>query len=542
MKNFRFHISIFLVLFFCISCNLNRYPETDLSDISFWRTDDNFKQACNLFYTLVDGEYDIWMDDVRSDFAFNNSRGANEISSGTRLASATSKDWDNAYIMIFNANNILEKAEGSNEAKNINQWKAEAKFWRAYAYFRLVTRFGDVPLVLKTLDINSPELDGPRVERVKVVQQIFEDLDFAAQNLPGFKTLGAADYGRASKSAALAFKARVALYEGTRQKFHNYGTSSANLSAAIAASNAAMEEGHKLYTATATPYFNQFQYVGEGFGNSENILSTIYGVGESQIIRSHDISSLISNGFYCVTRPMVQLYLCTDGLPLDKSPLAENPELSYYSMFKNKDPRMAASIVKPGDDFNIPDIFPEVPVARIGTGYCPKKYYIPRDPGWSKNRSYIDVSIIRYAEVLLVYAEAKFELDGAISDDDLNKSINLLRDRAGMPHLTNQFVTSNGLDMRTEIRRERSVELAQEGFRYDDINRWKIAEEVLSKPMLGAQYFPGFGGGWNVSDDGFLVVQKANTRFFNPAKDYLYPVPTKEIALSDGKITQNPGW
>lgn len=133
-------------------------------------------------------------------------------------------------------------------------------------------------------------------------------------------------------------------------------------------------------------------------------------------------------------------------------------------------------------------------------------------------------------------------MNGSITDADLDKSINLLRDRVAMPHLTNQFVTDNDLDMHTEIRRERNVELAQEGFRYDDINRWKIAEEVLPKAMKGAKYFPEFGGGWNISDDGYLEVQRANTRFFNPQRDYLYPIPTKDIALSGGTITQNPNW
>jgi hypothetical protein len=112
-----------------------------------------------------------------------------------------------------------------------------------------------------------------------------------------------------------------------------------------------------------------------------------------------------------------------------------------------------------------------------------------------------------------------------------------------MPHLSNNFVILNGLDMRTEIRRERSVELAQEGFRYDDIIRWKIAEVVLPKSLLGATYFAkAYSGTLNVTNDGYIKVQDAKTRHFNPAKDYLYPIPVREIALSGGSITQNPGW
>ncbi|MCO5238427.1 MAG: RagB/SusD family nutrient uptake outer membrane protein [Chitinophagaceae bacterium] len=541
MKKIRIYILIILLPFFMVACNLDRFPETDLSDANFWKSDDNFKQACNVFYTLVDGENDIFFDDMRSDYAFDFANGANAISSGTRVASATSTDWIKSYQMIFDANKIIEKAETAESAKNIKQWIGEAKFWRAYAYYRLLTRFGDVPLVLKTLDVDSPELYGPRTDRALVVGQIYDDLDYATENLPSFSALGAANYGRTSKSAALALKARVALYEGTRQKFHGYGNPSSDLSVAVSAAEAIMAEGHALFKATTTPYFSQFQYVGEGYSNKENILSVIYGVNDAQILRKNNITGLIQNGWYCVTRPLIEQYLCTDGLPYDRSPLAEYPETGFASMFKNKDPRLDASIIKEGDDYTVPSVYPAIPPQRIGTAYAARKYFIYNDP-WQQSRSFIDISIIRYAEILLIYAEAKYELSGSITDADLDKSINLLRDRVAMPRLTNQFVTDHDLDMRTEIRRERNVELAQEGFRYDDINRWKIAEEVLPKAMIGAKYFPDFGGGWNISDDGYLEVQRANTRFFDPQKDYLYPVPTKDIALSGGKITQNPNW
>ena len=160
MKKSRIHLLIILLPLFMVSCDLDRFPETDLSDVNFWKTDDNFKQACNLFYTLVDGENDIFFDDMRSDFAFNFAMGVNAISSGSRVASATSTDWTKSYQMIFDANKIIEKAENAEDAKNIKQWVGEAKFWRAYAYYRLLTRFGDVPLVLKTLDVDSLNYAG----------------------------------------------------------------------------------------------------------------------------------------------------------------------------------------------------------------------------------------------------------------------------------------------------------------------------------------------------------------------------------------------
>jgi hypothetical protein len=535
MKNIKL-ILIILPAFLLGSCELglDRLPESNLSDASFWTTDDNFKQACNRLYTFV-GINDIRYDDNKSDFAFGTV--PNAVSSGSGVAPATSVDWNNPYIMIFTANNIIEKA-AKVDFVGINRWISEAKFWRAYAYFLLVSKYGDVPLILKTLDINSPELTEPRTERAKVIEQIYSDLDFAAANLPTFGALGTADYGRISKSAALAFEARVALYEGTRQKFHSYGTSSVHLSKAVAAAEAVMALGHTLYTAK--PYYNLFQLDADGPANKENILSIIYGQDVANSIKFHNIGRELENGTCNVTRPMVLLYLCTDGLPYDKSPLAEVPEIDGMSIFKNKDARMSASMFKKGDVYGNPSIYPTIAPSSIKTYFAGRKYSIPAD--WSASKSYVDFQMIRYAEVLLIYAEAKFELNGSISDVELDKSINLLRTRVSMPKLTNAFVILNALDMRTEIRRERGVELAQEGFRYNDIIRWKIAEVVLPKEVVGAKYFPGYPSALMKSADGNILAQTAATRTFNPSRDYLYPIPTREIALSGGKITQNPQW
>jgi hypothetical protein len=192
---------------------------------------------------------------------------------------------------------------------------------------------------------------------------------------------------------------------------------------------------------------------------------------------------------------------------------------------------------------------PWVPSAAIpngtATAYALKKGFDLQD--WNNNKSTIDKDLIRYAEVLLTYAEAKFELNGSISDADLDLSINKLRDRVGMPHLTNEFVAANGLDMRTEIRRERTVELAMEGFHYDDIIRWKTAEKVLPVDILGAKYvaseWPGTDPSTlNLTSDSILIVEPASKRVFNPQKDYLYPVPLHEITFSHNHVTQNPDW
>jgi len=164
-----------------------------------------------------------------------------------------------------------------------------------------------------------------------------------------------------------------------------------------------------------------------------------------------------------------------------------------------------------------------------------------------KRQSTIDGVIIRYAEVLLNYAEAKYELNGSISDADLDLSINLLRTRGKIAKLSNAFVNSNGLTMRDEIRRERRVELAAEGFRYWDLIRWKAAETELIKPVLGNYFFKNefFPSGAvtavKLTSDNYLLLQEASFRRFNPARDYLWPFPINEIALNPS-LKQNPNW
>lgn len=535
-KTYKFLLILLASISFA-SCNLDRFPESQLSDAQFWNSASDLKSACNYLYTMLPGHT---YDDNRSDDQFGQS--PNTISEGSRLIPATDANWNNQYKMIFAANNILEKSVTVQETQVIiDRYLGEARFFRAWAYFDLVTKYGGVPLVLKTLGINDEELlHAQRASRATVVAQIIADLDFAAANLPGYKALGSSGYGRISKSAALALKARVALYEGTRQKFHADGDPSANLQLAIDASKAVMAEGHSLYAKGSDPYYDLFQYEGEGYGVSENILSKIYGESTINAITSHNIPRNLEQGYMSSTRSLIESYLCTDGLPMDKSPLAVS-ETTSTSIFENKDPRMHASVFKTGDVWISGLYKPTVAFAK--TGYCDRKYM--NMPDWTLNTSFLDIHLIRYAEVLLIYAEATFEKSGSISDEDLDKSINLIRARVSMPSLTNAFVSANGLDMRTEIRRERRIELAQEGFRYEDIIRWKTAETVLPQVVLGARYFDSEYinvANPSLNSDSLFVVQAASKRAFDASKDYLYPLPISEISISGGTLTQNPNW
>ncbi|MEO7983912.1 MAG: RagB/SusD family nutrient uptake outer membrane protein [Bacteroidota bacterium] len=530
---------------------IDRLPETQITDAAFWNTETDLMNAANRLYQQLPGD---WIDN-RADDAVNTS--PNSVSTGNRSVPNTSADWSDRYAEIFTANNILEKGVKAQVTEAVrNRYFAEARFFRAYSYFKLLKIYGDAPLLLKTLLVSSPELYMGRTPRAQVIQQIYDDLDFAALWLPRRVDLPAAQWGRVTKSSAWALKARAGLYEGTRAKFH--GTAGIvwqdHLNIAITAAQNVMGEGHTLFAN----YGNLFTQTGEGPTNTENIFVKIYGVSSANLLLGHNQSRNLENGQLAPTRNLLRQYLYSDGLPAfnidgttpsaTRSPLfvAEANETSYNTILDNRDPRVAFSYFRAGD---IAYQGPWIPKTSLGirTAIAPKKGFSTVDQAIT-NAATTDRILIRYAEVLLIYAEAKFELNGSITDADLNLTVNALRTRAGFaPKLLNAFVVTNNLSMREEIRRERSVELAMEGFRYDDLVRWKTAETVLPKELLGAKFIAAEWVGTNqtsltLNADNVLRVEPASTRTFRTDRDYLYPVPLNEISLSHGNVIQNPNW
>lgn len=548
-KTMKFIYSLLAVVLLLPACSINRSPESEFSDADFWNTETDLINAANRMYQQLDAN---WIDN-RADDAVNQS-GPNTVSNGNRTIPNTSGDWNDRYDEIFTANNILEKAGRARVSEAVlNRYLGEARFFRAYAYLSLVQKYGDVPLVLKTLDITSPELLMARTPRAEVMQAIYDDLDFAAQWLPARSALPAAQYGRVTKSAAWALKARAALYEGTRAKFHNDGNWQQHLQVAVTAAESAMTQGHTLFSNFRT----LFTQPGEGPGNTENILVKIYGVSNTNLILGHNNSRDLENGRMAPTRNLIRQFLYTDGLPAFntdnttsavQSPLfvAEGSEPAYNTVLQNRDPRLGFTVFLSGEEAYKG---PWVPTTSLGarSAFAAKKGFNVEDQTIN-NAGTVDRILIRYAEVLLIYAEAKFELNESISDADLDKSINLLRTRVGFNvKLTNAFVNANNLSMREEIRRERTVELALEGFRYDDLIRWKTAETVLPQNLLGAKFveadWPNTNANsLNLNADRVLIVEPASTRHFEANRDYLYPVPFNEITLSGGNVVQNPNW
>ena len=526
------------ITFFCSTgCSdfLDRIPKTSLSPETFWNTESDLRISLNILYQNMNRSY---TQDNQSIDCFG--AVGNNVSSGSYTPSNTDGIWTTAYKEIRIVNDFMENYQKAQVADDVkNRYLGEARFFKAYFYFNLIKRFGDVPYITHTLDINSPELYGPRVDKEQILDDILNDLLAAEQDVPAKSNITAE--GRITKGAIQALTARIALYYGTYYKFRSETGYEKYLTIARDAAKRLIDsKEYSLYP----DYRNLFLLPGED--SSEHILSYRY----SQDANTYNprIRGVIVDFVQEPTKAIADAFLCKDGLPIGKSQY----EVEYLPLgkeFENRDPRMALTIWKPGDSFLGNPFKPNLS-NQTKTGYMFKKY--GDENSYSNIKSEIDEILIRYAEVLLIYAEATFELQGQISDDDLNLSVNTLRKRFKddpncLPDLTNAFVTQHGLDMREEIRRERRVELVSESFRYDDLIRWKTAEIELPHEILGAKFdqeaYPDMkpGKDINLNDEGFIIVQQKSSRSFDADKDYLFPLPLRELSLNPS-WEQNPKW
>ncbi|MES2775071.1 MAG: RagB/SusD family nutrient uptake outer membrane protein [Bacteroidota bacterium] len=561
-------ISAGLVMSSCTK-KLDQFSETAINDAIFWKDSSHLIMATNYLYTSLP-DFNTPLEELYSDFAVNvTTPTVNAISEGSRTAPASDGQWTGPYGIIRAAHNLMEKSATIPNGPMKSYCIAQARFFRALSYFRLVRAYGDVPYINRTIaGGEDPVLYTPRTDRRIVIDSIYADLDFAASvcpqadQLPGnTATTGqpGREYGRITRSAALAFKSRVALYEGSWEKFHGapelVGPKDPGKHFKIAkdAALAVMTEGkHSLYTKDGNlSYQNLFRYPGETYANNkENILARLYGKSIAENVASQNyLRNPLTDGGNAATRAFVTLALYADGLPAGKSPLDSNGrETGLLTDYQNRDPRLVQTLFRVND--------PYASISGTNPTYG-NTYYYHQQKYWTgqadflASASFLDFMVIRYGEVLLNYAEATYELGEAISDQDLDISINLLRKRANnndnskLALLSNNFVTTNGLNMRDEIRRDRSVELSYEGFRYWDIVRWKTAEIELPKPLLQRKYFSNVNyGGSTVPPqlNGYVLYQAANKRKFDANKDYLWPIPTGQIGLSNNTLTQNPNW
>ena len=528
--------------------DLDLTPEHQLSDGSLWNKSEDFETGVNLLYPSIGSH----ARDLDSDIAFANN--PNGISNGTRVAPATSGFYNNSYRDIRRCNFLIDRAI-ANGFEN-DRFVAEARWFRALFYSRLVAAYGDVPFYTEALDPASEVLFNDRTSRETVVDFLIQELKEIAPLLPLQSELSSAELGRITRGAADALRARIALFEGTWIKYHGTpGDAGERLDEAVSASQAVISSGeYALFNYEPDPDQSyRFFFMEVGNDSKEQIVARRYDMNNL-----HEFTNGVRDGENTSTRKLADMYLCADGLPIAQSPLFQGRAL-MTDEFQNRDRRMIATIIPPGT-------FAIDRLDQDGTGAdFPTPVW---DQSWYDNYKYISefyfdatggsvffYHMLRYAEVLLINAEALYEQNGNITDAQLEPTINLLRTRAGVADLTNALVTANGLDMLTEIRRERTVELAHEGFRRGDLRRWKTAEVEMPMALMGAQ----FGGtefetvmlpegtGLRYPDpplqdaQGNIIVEPESQRSFDPARDYLEPLPAEELVINPN-LRQNPNW
>ena len=560
----------------CTSC-LDFAPEAQMNDESVWSEANNFQLFANQFYGWTSdfqaGNYSARVNDgPHSDFRSDLMAGpnVNVYSAGTNSIPSEDNNYRDLYKQIYYTNLLLKNAKGFGRQDEIAVPVAEAKFFRAYCYFELVQLYGDCILLTEPADMDSPAMNAERDDRGKVIDQCIKDLTEAAAELPDSPT----EAGRLCKDAAWAYLSRVALYEGTWQKFHTGGANAtANservtslLTTAKNAANEVITRGNYtlFYNSQLGTESYRYMFILEDVqcnpaglttaDNTEYIFSRRHRIEDGC---GYNISHAMLVSGISPLRKLADMYRCQDGLPISKSKQFKGRSTTT-SEYENRDNRMLTTLVKPGTktwngsdanncrlSWNDDDLDrAKTQTCASGSGYMGHKWAVERsvNPG----NEAMDYPIIRYAEVLLNYAEAAYELNNAISDADLDISLNLVRQRINpnMTKLSNALVNNNGLSMREEIRAERTVELAFEGFRIDDLKRWYTAGTEMPQDMLGIQYT---GTQWEstwtnqsnqLNADGSIIVY-GNRQWGE--KNYLYPLPSDQTQLNPN-IGQNPEW
>ncbi|PXX22860.1 RagB/SusD family nutrient uptake outer membrane protein [Arenibacter sp. ARW7G5Y1] len=541
------HLLLVLIVFSFTSCSkdLNLVPQAQLSDASFWKTGSDFEKAANNLYADLSNHQSGWIDG-ETDLA--DADGPQLL---INVVPQSDDNWVNSYKSIRRASKIIENYELASEIQQETaRYAGEAHFFRARIYFNLLKRYGEVPIISSVLDLDSEELLAPRNTREEVLAFIINELDWAISNLPVESQIPEGEKGRVSRGAAHALKCRVGLFEGTWNKYHGIGDIDFYLNIAISEAEAIISSAeYDIYKVGPVPYYDLF--LEKGTKGVETILARQYALNVS----THNTTRWLETANNNPTKFLADSYLCTDGLPIEMSPLFQGYDLKV-SEFENRDPRMQQTIWLPFTEIsfhNAPKIFNPLIGSGNGpssTGYNARKYF-SLDADCHNQQCHYDFLEFRYGEVLLNLAEALFERDGSISDSDLDRTINKLRDRVGMIGLTNQFIATNGLDMLSEIRRERTIELAYEGFRLDDIKRWKLGPELLAVDFKGVKYTgteqetipPNdiyASGGLNLDANGFVIADPGSNRPWSE-RDYLDPLPQDQLQLNSS-LNQNPGW
>lgn len=567
-----------------------RLPLDRLGDNNFWATENDLRLYNNAIYPIyitgfgtgfADGTLQPWgvnaskivYGDVISDNMASVNFMAVPANTYNVPTASGSGGWNFSDIRRLNIFiNNYQKVNASDAVKNL--YLGEVYFFKAWDYFEKVKLFGDVPWLNTELNVTSPELMAPRTPRAQVMDSVIDILDKAIEWLPN---KGSEQAGRINKNVALHLKARIGLHEGTFRKYHNLPNGEKFLRYATDACEKIMAAGYTIYkyagvTDTYNKFFGQYSYS----GNTEVILWREYSetlqMGSAfsryytQNLR-HQIS---------LTRSLIDEYLCIDGLPISTSPLFNSADRGLITKeFTNRDPRLAQTVAQYGAYQNSstavqgsnnapkPNI-PGLSGNKAVTGYRMAKWFLNDPADWNRITNGMQATpVFRYAETLLIYAEAKAEL-GEASQTVIDRTINTIRGRVGMPALQvanvpndpeldaaySQYCGYTPSALLREIRRERRIEMVAEDTRWDDLVRWK-AGRFLNIPVLGMKFvqseYPTLRIGIDIylNENGYIEpYQKTlpgRNRAFND-RQYLFPIPLEDLLLNPNLKPQNPGW
>jgi len=556
---------------FFSSCEdlLEKTPQDEISEPDFWKTEGDLELYLNGLY----GVFPQW----------GGSGAAPSKDLGTDIVIESQEWWGDSYTPVMDGvlgvptsgggwswgdvrrvNYFLENAAKAGAGDKIEHYIGEGYFLRAWVYFELLKGFGDLPIIKQVLNVDDTELlYSSRDPRSEVVDFILEDLDMAISKMGVASEAGP---GRLNQDVAILFKARVCLYEGTWEKYHE-GTvfagasnGAALIEEAVTAAKSVMDRGnYSLFTGDPDRvYYDLFVQI-DLSDNPEILLWKQYLAASST--ENSGNSMWNHPNTQGITRGMMQTYLCTDGLPIGVSPLFEGDD-SLTIIQNNRDPRLVNTVMVPGDLDYITLTGDSVPFTVPYMVRCPTGYELQKwreqvlDPNRNGRSWQVPYIHFRYAEALLIYAEAKAEL-GTLTQGDLDESINLLRDRVAMPHLTLGSITADPdwpdygyplTDVLYEIRRERVVELFAEGYRFDDLMRWRAHNLFIGTRPIGTMYTDDIKELYpneKVNEDGYLDPFRdylnGGAYGFVETRDYLWPLPTNELTINPN-LDQNPGW
>lgn len=565
----KFKILLIALILFSVGCSdLNLNPLSSPSSENWYTNSTEIEMAVNDLYRknfwMILYEYndpDLWTDDFMARTALG------EVVGGTMNgeSSPSRSIWTNTYKAIARANTILANLDentGNLSDQVLDKYKGEVRFLRACMYSRLISFYGDVPFYEGIMDIEEA-FTLSRTNKSEILTHIYADFDFAASKLPAEYTNSEAK--RATKGAALAMKARIALYES-------------DWATARDASKACIDLGvYQLYPNYRDLFLSKTKNTKEEvFAIPQSVELGVY-IDYCKRMISRNAGGVAQ---FTPTWDLFFSYVCTDGLPVDKSPLF-NPRDPY----KNRDPRCTEVAVPIGEEwlgFKYEPHIDSLKILNFTTGklqnnndsrgitqFASYNGIIRKkgvDEDWiGDQKTDPTIFVVRYADVLLMYAESKVEL-GSI-DNSVLDALNQVRARAYKVNASETskypaITETNQAKLRNIVRLERRMELALEGLRYQDIIRWRLAEKVLTinnyglldnaalkskvisqnlwffpgVPKIDEEYIPNFDHLYEAG-----LVKLLSKRLWDPERQYLWPIPSKEILINKN-LVQNPGY